>query len=69
MHTFIEHPFIIFIRGCFVLIKEDNVRIPVTMPRKLYDTIKADSEYEDRSMSNIILRILKKHYKFKMDDE
>lgn len=60
---------IYFYWGCFILIKEDNIRLTITMPKKLYDIIQEDAEYEDRSMSNIIIRILKKHYKFKIEDD
>lgn len=57
------------ISGVFVLIREDNIRITITMPKKLYKLIQDEAGYEDRSMSNVIVRILKKYYKFKVEDE
>lgn len=51
------------------MIKDDNIRITITLPKKLHKLIQGDAEYEDRSMSNVIVRILKKHYKFKIEDE
>lgn len=55
--------------GVFCVIKNDNIRITITIPKKLYDLIKSDAEYEDRTMSNFIARILKKHYKMNIKDE
>lgn len=55
--------------GVLLLIKDDNKRITITLPKDLYELIKEGAEYEDKSMSYVILRILKRHYKIKTDDE
>lgn len=51
------------------MIKEDNKRITITIPKELYDIIKADAKYEDRTMSNHIARMLKKHYKIRIEEK
>jgi uncharacterized protein (DUF1778 family) len=54
--------------GVFALIKKENIRVTITIPRELHKLIKDDAEYEDRSVSNYILRILKDRYKIKNED-
>ena len=55
--------------GVFCLIKENNRKITIVVPKELHEIIKADADYEDRSMSKTILRILKKHYNFEIEDD
>lgn len=55
--------------GGGILIKDENIRITITIPKKLHKKLLKESEYEDRSISNLVCRILKKYYKFKIDDE
>lgn len=51
------------------MIRDENTRVTIIMPKKLYKLIKNDAEYEDRSMSNLIVKILKHHYKFESDSD
>ena len=55
-------------RGC-ILIKKDNTRITVTIPKTLHKLLKKDASYEDRSVGNFAARILKQHYDFKEESE
>lgn len=54
--------------GCYTVIKNENTRITVTVPKNLYKMLKEDAEYEDRSISNLALKILKDYYKLKNED-
>lgn len=47
------------------MIKNDNTRISVTVSKKLYEKLLKEAEYEDRSVSNLVLKIIKEHYKIK----
>lgn len=51
------------------MIKDENVRIMVTIPKKLQELLQKDADYDDRSVSYIAAKILKKHYRFKDDDD
>lgn len=42
-------------------VKKDNTRVSVTMPKDLYNELLKLSEIEDRSVSNMILTIIKEH--------
>lgn len=42
-------------------VKSENTRISVTMSKKMYIELLELAEYEDRSVSNLILSILKDH--------
>ena len=55
--------------GVRELIKEENIRITITIPKKVHKKLERDAEYEDRSVSNVVARILKKYYKIKIDEE
>lgn len=44
------------------MIKDDNIRITITIPKTLHRLLKKDANYEDRSVSNLTARILKKYY-------
>lgn len=51
------------------MIKKENKRINVTVPKTIYDKLSEDADYEDRSVSNLVLKIIKKHYKIKNEEE
>lgn len=44
-------------------VKETNTRISVTIPKDIYNELLELAEYEDRSLSNLILMILKLYLK------
>ncbi|MCD3195748.1 ribbon-helix-helix protein, CopG family [Clostridium botulinum C] len=44
------------------MIKKENARVSVTISKKLLEKIKYTAEYEDRSVSYIISKILEKYY-------
>lgn len=46
-------------------VKETNTRISVTVPKDMYNELLELAEYEDRSLSNFILMILKLYLKSK----
>ena len=48
-----------------ILIKKENTRIPVTMPKSIYNELLEIAEFEDRSLSNLILCIIKDYLKNK----
>lgn len=43
-------------------ISESNTRILVTLPKDIMKKIEDDARKEDRSISNMILRIIKEYY-------
>ena len=45
-------------------VKKENTRISVTMPKELYNELLRLSDIEDRSVSNMILTILKEHLNY-----
>lgn len=51
------------------MIKNENTRISVTLPRELHEKLLNEAEYEGRSVSNLVLKIIKSYYKFNSDDE
>lgn len=51
------------------MIKDENTKVTIIIPKKLRKLIEADAKYEDRSISNYICLLLKKHYKMKIDDD
>jgi hypothetical protein len=59
---------LISFRGCFLLVKEGNKRISVTVSENIYIELAEEASYEDRSISNMVLKIIKDHYKIQ-DDE
>lgn len=60
-------PLIYFIWGCFAMIKKENTRITVTVPKEIHARLIEEAEYEDRSVSNLVLQIIKEHYNIKND--
>lgn len=51
------------------MIKKENIRINVTLPRELYKKLKEDAEYEARSVGNMAAVIIKNYYEKKSSDE
>jgi len=50
-----------------LLVKEDNTRITITIPKTLHRLLKKDANFEDRSVGNLAARILKQYYN--LDEE
>ncbi|MBN1042346.1 UNVERIFIED_ORG: hypothetical protein B2H98_05130 [Clostridium botulinum] len=50
------------------MIKNENTRITSVIPKKVYEKLAKEAEYEDRSISKMVAKILKDHYKIKSDD-
>lgn len=50
------------------MIKKENTRITVTVPKNIHKMLIEESEYECRSVSNLVLKIIKEHYNIKNDD-
>ncbi|WP_461206945.1 ribbon-helix-helix domain-containing protein [Clostridium sp. DL1XJH146] len=50
------------------MIKDENTRITITIPKKLHRKLKKDAAYEDRSVSNMVSKILKEYYKMNKED-
>lgn len=51
------------------MIKKDNIRISVVMPRKVYERLVKEAEYEDRSISSMAAKILKLYLKVTPEEE
>lgn len=51
------------------MIKKENIRIASIIPRKVYKKLVEEAEYEDRSLSNMVCKILKERYNYKDDKE
>lgn len=51
------------------MIKKENTRIYVTISKKIHKKLKAEAEYEGRSVSNMAATIIKKYYKEKDNDK
>jgi hypothetical protein len=50
------------------MIKKENTMIASVIPKKVYEMLVKEAEYEDRSISNMVCKIIKDHYKVK-DEE
>lgn len=50
------------------MIKKENVKISTVIPKKVYDMLLNEADYEDRSVSGMIRKIIKDHYNIR-DDE
>lgn len=50
------------------MIKDENTRITAVIPKTLHKKLLDEAGYEDRSVSNLVCKILKEHYKMKTDD-
>lgn len=47
------------------MIKKENTMVTSVIPKKIYEMLAKEAEYEDRSISNMICKIIKDHYKIK----
>ena len=54
---------IITIGDIKMTVSKDNKRIQVTIPKKIFNQLKFDAEYEGRSISNLVAKIIKDYYK------
>lgn len=52
----------------WTVIKKENTRINVVIPKKIHKMLMKEADYEDRSVSNLVLKIIKEHYKIKEDE-
>ncbi|AND83526.1 hypothetical protein CTDIVETGP_1410 [Clostridium tyrobutyricum DIVETGP] len=50
------------------MIKKENIMIASIIPKKVYAMLVKEAEYEDRSVSGMIRKIIKDHYNIR-DDE
>lgn len=50
------------------MIKDDTKRIVSYVSKEVHDKIKKEAKYEDRTISKMVEKILKDHYKIKDDD-
>jgi len=50
------------------MIKYDTKRVVSYVSQTVYDRLTKEADYEDRTISNMIAKILKEHYKIKDDD-
>ncbi|NFE93726.1 ribbon-helix-helix domain-containing protein [Clostridium botulinum] len=47
------------------MIKKENRRITSIIPKKVYEKLEKEAEYEDRSISKMVAKIIKDYYKIK----
>lgn len=45
------------------MIKKENTTVTSVIPKKVYKLLAKEADYEDRSISNMICKIIKDHYK------
>lgn len=51
------------------MIKKENIKISSIIPRTVYKKLVKEARYEDRSVSNMVCKILKERYKIRdLDD-
>lgn len=50
------------------MIKKENTRITSVIPKEVYKELVAEAEYEDRSISNMVAKILKERYNIKTEE-
>jgi len=50
------------------MISDNNIRITITIPKSIHKLLKSDACYEDRSVGNLVSRILKLYYKFNVEE-
>ncbi|AKN34256.1 DNA-binding protein (plasmid) [Clostridium carboxidivorans P7] len=43
------------------MIKKDNIRIAITLPKTLHEQLKNEAEYQNRTVSNLTVTILQKY--------
>ena len=51
------------------MIKKENIKISSIIPRKVYKKLIEEAAYEDRSISNMVCKILKERYKIRDSDD
>jgi len=50
------------------MLKEGNTRLTIVITKEIRDKLIKEAEFEDRSVSNLVSKILKEHYKIKTDE-
>lgn len=50
------------------MIKEENTMISVIIPKVLKEKLIKEAEYEDRSLSNLVAKILREHCEIKNEE-
>jgi hypothetical protein len=50
------------------MISKKNTKVTTIIPKKVYAKLVEEAEFEDRSVSSMIAKILKEHYKIKDED-
>ncbi|MBN7576041.1 hypothetical protein C1H57_12370 [Clostridium sp. 2-1] len=50
------------------MISKKNTKVTTIIPKKVYEKLIEEAAYEDRTVSNMIAKILKDHYKIKDND-
>ena len=50
------------------MISKKNTKVTTIIPKKVYEKLTEEASYEDRSVSSMIAKILKDHYKIKDED-
>lgn len=48
---------------CIYLIKKENTRIQITIPKKIHQALKDLAEYEGRTISNMAAKIILDYFK------
>ena len=51
------------------MIKKENTRITVVISKEVQEKLIHQAGYEDRTVSNLVFKILKDHYKIKDQDD
>jgi hypothetical protein len=47
------------------MIRKENTTVTSVIPKKVYELLAKEAEYEDRSISNMVCKIIKDHYRIK----
>ncbi len=47
------------------MIKKENTTVTAVIPKKVYEMLEKEAEYEDRSISGMVRKIIKDHYGIK----
>lgn len=50
------------------MIKDDNTRITAVISKEVYKKLVKEAKYEDRSISNMVAKILRERYNIKVDE-
>jgi hypothetical protein len=65
--TYFLTPYILTL-GDVSMIKEDTKRVVSYVSKDIYKELLKEAKYEDRTISKMVEKILKDHYKIKDDD-